>query len=173
MRVDLGFEKGQFRLQFLIGDLLIALLGPQPVADDFYTCAEDEDQQEDGDITWGQQGLLKITGFAPRPGRPHTRGHCGLEAAEKEMVDPGEAAVEDQQGQDGEAIDGEFFSFQPFRYEEIGIEIIEDDQQDVIGDEEGRKVALFKKGEIPGPWVEYEGYYEEADPGCCMYDDLD
>lgn len=143
------------------------------MADDFYACAEDEDQQEDGDITRGQQGLLKITGFASGSGRPHTRRHSGLEATEKEMIDPGETAVEDQQAQDGDAVDGEFFSLQPFRYEEIGIQIIENDQQDIIGDEEGRKIPLFKKGEVPRSWIEYKGDYEEADPGCCVYDDLD
>src|SRR6186713_831402 len=88
------------------------------------------------------------------------------------MIDPGEAAVEDQQGQDGEAVDSELLLFQPFRDKKISIEIIEDDQQDVVADKECSQIPFFIKGEIPGSWIKYKGDYEEADPGGNMDNDL-
>lgn len=86
------------------------------------------------------------------------------------MKDPGETAVEDQQGQDNKRIGKEFLMFQQPGNDQVGIDIIKRDQQGHIDPKEYIEVSL--EGEILGPGKEYKRQQEETDPGRQMNDDL-
>jgi hypothetical protein len=88
------------------------------------------------------------------------------------MIDAGETPVEDQQAQNDEAIGKEFLLIQPFRNEQKCIEIIKSDQQDIVQNKKGGKIPLGEEREIPRSRIEYEGYHQEADPGCYVNDQL-
>jgi len=154
-------------MQFLIGYLFCALFGAQPFVDDLYTRAENEDQQEYGDVARRQQGLLKISWSA---GGASGRGR--LQAAEKGMIDAGEASIEDKQGYNNESVDKEFLFVQPFGDEQKGIEIIKGYQQDIVQNKEGREISFGKEREIPRSRVKYKRDHQKADPGCYMNDHL-
>ena len=143
MRVDLGFEEGQFGIEFLGSYLFITLFGFQPLVDHLDTCAEDEDQEEDGDISGGEEGLLKIVGSSG-VGGAHSR-RLRLKTAEiiaKEiMIEPGKASIENQESDDDKGIGDEFLVFQQFGYDQVGVDVIEGNQQECVRDEKG--------GEIP------------------------
>ena len=114
-------------MQLLIGYFFCALFGAQPFVDDFYPSAENEYQQEHGDVAGRQQRLLKV----PWPSRGTTGGRR-LQASEKGVIDTGEASVENEQAQNDESVDKEFLFVQPFGNEQKGIEIIKGDQQDIV-----------------------------------------
>jgi len=108
--------------------------------DHFDARAEDEYQQEHGDVPRGEQRLLKITG-SPR-WRP---GRLRLQIRKKVMVYTWEASVKDEQAQYDEAVDKELFMVQPSGDEQIGVEIVKDDQQDIVQDKKGGEIAFRKE----------------------------
>jgi hypothetical protein len=108
--------------------------------DHFDAGAEDENQQEYRDITRREERLLKIAGSTGwRPWR------LWLKIAEKEMVYAGEASVKDEQAQYDDPVDKEFLMVQPFRYEQVSVEIVKGDQQDIVQDKKGGEIAFSKE----------------------------
>jgi hypothetical protein len=130
--------------------------------DHFYSGTEDEYQQEHGDITRRQQGLLKVPGSSSLRDMGAGRGR---RVPEKIMIDAWEASIEDEQGQYDESVDKEFFIIQPLGYEKVGIEIIKCDQQAIIQDKKNGKISFREKSKIPRPPIEHKRDQQEASPG--------
>jgi len=168
MRIDLCFQEGKLCIDLFVGDLFVALLGPEPLVDHFNASAEYENEQEYGNIAGLEQRLLEIAGPAGRPKAWRRR----LPAAKKIMVDTGKAAKENEQYQYDQSIGKEFFLIQPFGNEKERIEIIEGDQQAIGDNERDEEISFRKKRNFPGPWVEYKWHHEKADPGRDVNDDL-
>src|SRR6185437_12896682 len=100
----------------------------------------------------------------------HVRGI----AAGQAMIDTGQKGAEHQQAQDQGGIGKEFLLVQQLWQEQIGIQVIEGDEETVVDDKIGREVMVFEKGKIdlPGPGEEKQGQQQEAKPGCQMDRDL-
>ena len=140
------------------------------MVDHFYTGAEYKDQEENGNISRCEQGLLEIAGSS-RTGRARAR-RLWLKTTEKIMIEPGEAAVENKKGQDNEGIGEKFLVFEQFGNDEIGVDIIKGNQQQRVGNEKSGEVSLREKGEIFGSWEKDKRNQQETDPCCQMNDDL-
>jgi hypothetical protein len=108
--------------------------------DHFDARAEDEYQQEYGNIARGKERLLKITGSSGwRPGR------LWLKAAEKVMIYTWKASVKDEQAYNDETIDQEFLMVEPFRYEQMRVEIVKGNQKDIVQNKKGGEITFCKE----------------------------
>jgi hypothetical protein len=141
------------------------------LVDHLYAGAEYEDEEKNGNIPGIDEGLLEIAGSLRVIGRAQVP-EFGLQAAKKIMVDTGKETIENEEGKDDQGIVEEFFIFEQFGYDQVGIEIIEGDQQGVVKDKKSREIPFGKKRKIPGTRIKYKRQHEETGPGCYMDNDL-
>ena len=149
-------------------DLLILLFGTEPLIDDLDPGAENEDQQEDGDVAGREEGLCKVPWPGLRAGNGGKRGR----AAEKKAVDMRHEPIKDQQYHDHDGIGQELFPIEELRDDQVGIDIVKSYEEGIVDNKISRRVSFREDIDIARPGIEYKRQRQEAGPGGDVDDDL-